>query len=176
MLFALLVALEIEDSNSRIEVGEREYLISPPFGVATKQYYNQNYELPPKTLVKKPFDWLMDEQYHNLQVSCSSTPHDPALLFPNSSINLTVHRLDHVVARNSFRASTTRTCLTQKFKLLTLEPNISPFELQLLAQYYPWFLDTFEKMPKDGRETQWRQIAEHDRPEMLTLPDNLDDK
>ena len=48
--------------------------------------------------------------------------------------------------------------------------------LQLLAQYYPWFLDTFEKMSKDGRETQWRQIAEHDRPEMLALPDNLDDR
>ena len=73
LLFALLVALEIEDSNSRIEVGEREFLISPPFGVATKQYVNQNWELPPKTLVKKPFDWLMDEQYHNLQVSYSST-------------------------------------------------------------------------------------------------------
>ena len=31
-------------------------------------------------------------------------------------------------------------------------------------------------MPKDGRETQWRQIAEHERPEMVTLPDNLDDR
>ena len=68
LLFALLVALEIEDSNNRIEVGEREFLISPPFGAVIRQLSNPNWEIPPKTLAKKPFDWLMDEQYHNLQV------------------------------------------------------------------------------------------------------------
>ena len=31
-------------------------------------------------------------------------------------------------------------------------------------------------MPKDGRELQWRQIIEHDRPEIVTLPDGLDEK
>ena len=68
-LFALLVALEIEDSNNRMDIGEREFLISPPFGAAIKQLSNPEWEIPPKTLVKKPFDWLMDEQYHNFQVS-----------------------------------------------------------------------------------------------------------
>ena len=68
-MFALLVALEIEDANNRLEIGEREFLISPPFGAAIKQLSNPNWEIPPKTLAKKPFDWLMDEQYHNLQVN-----------------------------------------------------------------------------------------------------------
>ena len=31
-------------------------------------------------------------------------------------------------------------------------------------------------MTKDGRETQWRQITEHDKPEMVALPDSLDEK
>lgn len=31
-------------------------------------------------------------------------------------------------------------------------------------------------MSKDGRETQWRQITEHDKPEMVALPDGLDEK
>lgn len=31
-------------------------------------------------------------------------------------------------------------------------------------------------MSKDGRETQWRQITEHEKPEMVALPDGLDDK
>ena len=47
---------------------------------------------------------------------------------------------------------------------------------QLLAQHFDWFYDAFDKMTKDGRETQWRQIAEHEKPEMVALPDNMDDK
>ena len=31
-------------------------------------------------------------------------------------------------------------------------------------------------MSKDGREMQWRQLAEHETPEMLSLPDNIDEK
>ena len=67
-LFALLVALEIEDSNGKIAVGEREFLISPPFGAAVRQLAYPNWEVPLKTLTKKPFDWLLDEQFHNMQV------------------------------------------------------------------------------------------------------------
>ncbi|EDO29309.1 predicted protein [Nematostella vectensis] len=48
--------------------------------------------------------------------------------------------------------------------------------LQLLAQHFEWFQDPFDKMTKDGREMQWRQITEHEKPEMVALPDNLDDK
>eukprot|EP00794_Sanderia_malayensis_P000407 gene407-1042_t len=112
-IFALLVALEIEDSLGKLSIGDREFLISPPFGAAIKQLAYPKWEIPLKTTGKKPFDWLLDEQYYNLQ---------------------------------------------------------------LLAQYYDWFTDTFEKMPKEGRETQWRQIAEYDKPELLSMPENLDDK
>lgn len=48
--------------------------------------------------------------------------------------------------------------------------------MQLLASHFEWFQDAFDKMTKDGRETQWRQITEHERPEMVALPDGLDDK
>ena len=47
---------------------------------------------------------------------------------------------------------------------------------QLLAGHFEWFQDAFDKMTKDGRETQWRQITEHDKPELVALPDGLDDK
>jgi len=47
---------------------------------------------------------------------------------------------------------------------------------QLLASHFEWFHDAFDKMTKDGRETQWRQITEHDKPEMVALPDGLDEK
>ena len=48
--------------------------------------------------------------------------------------------------------------------------------IQLLAGHFEWFQDAFEKMSKDGRETQWRQITEHDKPELVALPDGLDEK
>lgn len=31
-------------------------------------------------------------------------------------------------------------------------------------------------MNKDGRESHWRQISEHETPEIVALPDNLDEK
>ncbi len=68
-IFALLVALEVEDSLKRVAIGEREFLISPPFGASIKQLAYPKWEIPPKTSGKKPFDWLLDEQYHNLQVT-----------------------------------------------------------------------------------------------------------
>ena len=65
---------------------------------------------------------------------------------------------------------------------LTMRPfwcllNVLVFVLlQLLAGHFEWFQDAFDKMTKDGRETQWRQITEHDKPELVALPDGLDEK
>ncbi len=36
--------------------------------------------------------------------------------------------------------------------------------------------DMFDRMPKDGRETQWRQLCEHDNAELQPLPDKMDDQ
>jgi dynein heavy chain len=47
--------------------------------------------------------------------------------------------------------------------------------LQTLATYFDWFQEMFERMPKDGRETQWRNLCESDSPEMAPLPDKADD-
>ena len=33
----------------------------------------------------------------------------------------------------------------------------------------------FDRMPKDGRETQWRNLCETDSPETTALPDKMDD-
>ncbi|XP_068697910.1 dynein axonemal heavy chain 8-like [Montipora foliosa] len=113
--FALLCALEVEDSNGRVGPGDREFLIHPTFGAAVKTALQPSVvsEAPSRTLAKKPFDWLLDEQFSNLQ---------------------------------------------------------------MLAHHFEWFQDAFDKMSKDGRETQWRQITEHEKPEMVALPDGLDDK
>jgi len=36
--------------------------------------------------------------------------------------------------------------------------------LQILAIHYEWFQDMFDRMSKDGRETQWRVLCESDQP------------
>ena len=33
----------------------------------------------------------------------------------------------------------------------------------------------FDRMPKDGRETQWRNLCESDSAETMALPDKMDD-
>lgn len=33
----------------------------------------------------------------------------------------------------------------------------------------------FERMPRDGRETQWRSLCESDKPELQPLPDKMDE-
>jgi len=47
--------------------------------------------------------------------------------------------------------------------------------LQILAIYFEWFQEMFDRMPKDGRETQWRSLCESDVPENVVLPDKMDD-
>ena len=53
-----------------------------------------------------------------------------------------------------------------------LRQNLS-FHPQTLAIHYEWFQDMFERMPKDGRETQWRLCIEHDTPETAPLPERM---
>ena len=50
--------------------GDREFLIHPSFGSAVKTALQPSAvsEAASRTLAKKPFDWLLDEQYSNLQV------------------------------------------------------------------------------------------------------------
>lgn len=50
--------------------GDREFLIHPSFGAAVKTALQPSAvsEAASRTLAKKPFDWLLDEQYSNLQV------------------------------------------------------------------------------------------------------------
>lgn len=47
--------------------------------------------------------------------------------------------------------------------------------IQSLALHYEWFQDMFERMPKDGRETQWRTLGEHGTPEVFPLPEKMDE-
>ncbi|RDD45872.1 Dynein heavy chain 5, axonemal [Trichoplax sp. H2] len=48
--------------------------------------------------------------------------------------------------------------------------------LLTLASYYDWFTDYFERMTRDGRETQWRALCEHLTPENAALPDIIEDR
>lgn len=38
-----------------------------------------------------------------------------------------------------------------------------------------WFGEVFDRMARDGRETQWRSLCEAELPENVALPDKLDD-
>ena len=63
--------MKVEDSNGRVGPGDREFLIHPSYGAAVKTALQPTAvsEAASRTLAKKPFDWLLDEQYSNLQVS-----------------------------------------------------------------------------------------------------------
>ncbi|KAK6187606.1 hypothetical protein SNE40_005595 [Patella caerulea] len=111
-IYALLLAIEIEESHGHVGPGEREFVISPNFGSVVMSALNTN-QLDTKILqAKKPFDWMTDDQFHNLQV---------------------------------------------------------------LATHFEWFQEMFDRMPKDGRETQWRNLCESDNPETIPLPDKMDE-
>ncbi|XP_041355189.1 dynein gamma chain, flagellar outer arm-like isoform X3 [Gigantopelta aegis] len=113
LIYALLLAIEVEESQNRVGPGEREFLISPNYSsvVMSSLGFTQS---PDSRIVqaKKPFDWMTDDQFHNLQV---------------------------------------------------------------LATHLEWFQEMFDRMPKDGRETQWRNLCECDQPENMPLPDKMDD-
>ena len=40
---------------------------------------------------------------------------------------------------------------------------------------HTWFSDPFDRMARDGRETQWRGLCEAEIPENMSLPDKLDE-
>ncbi|XP_059166583.1 dynein axonemal heavy chain 8-like [Physella acuta] len=112
-VYALLLAIEVEDSLGNLNPGEREYVISPNFSSVVMSAIATNATPDPHVMQsKKPFDWMADEQFHNLQV---------------------------------------------------------------LANHFEWFRDMFDRMPKDGRETQWRNLCESEQPENVPLPDKMDD-
>jgi len=69
-----LFVLKTEDIHGRISIGDREFLINPRLGSAIKQYQAEVQSFVQlKASIKKPFDWMSDEQYQHLLV--------PILLF-----------------------------------------------------------------------------------------------
>lgn len=52
-----------------MSLGEREYVISPQFGSTTMSAHNPNKVIERRVNeAKKPFDWMTDDQFHNLQL------------------------------------------------------------------------------------------------------------
>lgn len=109
---SLFCNLQVEASLGNIGVGEREFLICPQFGNIIMTALGKASQDPKITQAKKPFDWMLDDQFQNVQI---------------------------------------------------------------LAIHYDWFGDMFDRMSKDGRETQWRTLCENDSPENCPLPDKMDD-
>ena len=61
--------MQIEDAAGHIGLGEREYVISPQFGALTMAAHHPSKGADRRvTEAKKPFDWMTDEQFHNLQL------------------------------------------------------------------------------------------------------------
>ena len=62
-------AVQLEDSEGRVGVGEREFLISPTFGSLTMTAAGARWLDEKRHVTRmKPFDWMKDEQYNNLQL------------------------------------------------------------------------------------------------------------
>ncbi|XP_056421918.1 uncharacterized protein LOC130362045 isoform X2 [Hyla sarda] len=101
MVYALLVAFEVEDSLGRIKPGEREFIFSPELCVTVLKRLNSKMS-ESRQQAKNPFDWMSEEQFKNVQI---------------------------------------------------------------LATYYDWFGDLFDRMFKDSKDLTWKTFCENDQPE-----------
>ena len=64
-----ILSWQTEDVHQRISIGYREFLIEPRLGAAIKQYQAEvQSAIQVKASIKKPFDWMSDEQYQHLLV------------------------------------------------------------------------------------------------------------
>ncbi|XP_066429677.1 uncharacterized protein [Eleutherodactylus coqui] len=101
MVYALLVAFEVEGSLGRIKPGEREFIFSPELCVTVLQGMNsktsESYQQ-----AKSPFDWMSEQQFKNVQI---------------------------------------------------------------LAMYFDWFGELFDRMYKDSKDLTWKTFCESKQPE-----------
>jgi dynein heavy chain len=111
-MFVILLSMEIEAAAGRLRPGEKEFVIAPAFGLALQTMLNKQLSEHKYLTHKKPFDWMSEEQFQNLQY---------------------------------------------------------------LAISHSWFSEPFDRMGRDGRETQWRSLCETETPENAALPDKLDE-
>ncbi|KAM4043310.1 dynein axonemal heavy chain 5-like isoform 1-T1 [Anomaloglossus baeobatrachus] len=66
MVYALLLAFEVEDSLGRINPGERAFIISPGLCVTVLQGISSKVS-ESRQQAKNPFDWMSEEQFKNVQ-------------------------------------------------------------------------------------------------------------
>ncbi|XP_073445808.1 uncharacterized protein [Dendrobates tinctorius] len=66
LVYALLLAFEVQDSLGRLSPGEREFIISPVLCVTVLQGRNSKM-LESRQQEKNPFDWMSEEQFKNVQ-------------------------------------------------------------------------------------------------------------
>ncbi|XP_031757885.1 dynein gamma chain, flagellar outer arm isoform X2 [Xenopus tropicalis] len=67
MVYALLVAFEVESSLGRVQPGEREFIMSPELCHMELQRLG-NKVSETRQQAKSPFDWMTEEQFKNLQI------------------------------------------------------------------------------------------------------------
>ena len=61
--------LQVEDSHGNVGPGEREFLISPALGSVTMTALGYTQPSDSRFVTtKKPFDWMLDDAYHHLQI------------------------------------------------------------------------------------------------------------
>ncbi|CAG5121560.1 unnamed protein product, partial [Candidula unifasciata] len=67
--YTLLLAIEVDDSQGNVGVGEREFIISPSLSASVMSAITASQSMDSSvTQYKKPFDWMTDDQFHNLQI------------------------------------------------------------------------------------------------------------
>nr|DBA26446.1 TPA: hypothetical protein GDO54_010703 [Pyxicephalus adspersus] len=113
MVYALLIALEVEQSLGRIRPGEREFIISPDLCVTVLQGMSIKVS-ESRQQAKNPFDWMSEDQFKNVQI---------------------------------------------------------------LATYFDWFGDLFDRMYKDSKDLTWKTFCESEQPEnssKVKWPDGMD--
>jgi dynein heavy chain, axonemal len=68
-VYAILLAMEIEAFSDRINPGEKEFIVSPSYCASMMQTTTGKQMVDHKHYgTKKPFDWMSEDQFANLQV------------------------------------------------------------------------------------------------------------
>lgn len=68
-IILIVYCTQVEDASGNVGIGEREFLVSPSLGSITMTAVGFTQPADSRFVTaKKPFDWMLDDQYGHLQI------------------------------------------------------------------------------------------------------------
>ncbi|KAI3387039.1 hypothetical protein SNEBB_008291, partial [Seison nebaliae] len=162
-LISFYLCLLIEKKNRLLNDGEINFIISPPYALKQQQslisrmkMINENYQ----SYVKSNLIKLKIIQ-HNLSHRSDTRKFSK---YVNCLIDFIRHHItDPIVDDLNIRQlNSIDNRYSQSKKPFDWMMEEQYVNLQIMARLFPWFSETFDRLPKDGRETLWRNLCENE--------------